>query len=163
VGALGVSRGPRALGTTAGRTVSGNGTGAVPRSGGSADLSAALAGLVYRGGLNYSGADTLGITASDGRLTTSQDVTITVTSAAQQAAALQAPVAALQAAGVLTKGQAHALAVQLHLTGHSGDAAEVEGFLDHVRKLVGEGVLTPEQADTLLGPGQTLLLSVTRR
>jgi hypothetical protein len=91
VGALGGSRGTLTVGATAGRTVTGNGTGAVTLSGGIADRNAALAGLVYRGTLNDSGADTLGITASDGSLSTTASVSLAVKSAARQADALLGP------------------------------------------------------------------------
>src|SRR5262249_37911122 len=98
--ALAVSHGKLTLGTTAGLSVSGNGTGKVTLSGSIADLNTALLGLLYRGSLNYSGADTLSITVSDGSLSASGSVAITVKSAAQQAAALQAQVAALRDTGV---------------------------------------------------------------
>src|SRR5262249_44243941 len=106
---LSVGHGRLTLGTTAGLTVSGNGTGAVTLSGGAAALNAALAGLAYRGGLNYSGTDTLSIGVSDGGLSTSASVAISVKSALQQAADLQAQVRALQAAGALNGPQANGL------------------------------------------------------
>jgi hypothetical protein len=43
-----------------------------------ADINAALEGLVYRGGLNYEGADTLSVVVDDGTDTASGDVTITL-------------------------------------------------------------------------------------
>lgn len=49
-------------------TVRGNGTGAVTLIGSTANLNAALANLVYRRVLNYSGGDTLCLTVSDGSL-----------------------------------------------------------------------------------------------
>src|SRR2546423_568083 len=55
---LQVSHGTLTLGSTAGLSVSGNGSGAVTLAGNLADLNAALAGLVYRGILNYGGPDT---------------------------------------------------------------------------------------------------------
>src|SRR5262249_8925925 len=93
-------------GTTTNLTVTGNGSGAVTLIGTIADLNSALETLVYRGDLNSSGGDTLVLAASDdfgSGLSTS--VAITVKSAAQQAADLQARVSALKAAGVLNKGQ----------------------------------------------------------
>src|SRR5262249_2008126 len=69
-----------------GVSVSGSGTAKIVLTGGVAELNAALAGLVYRGTLNYSGADTLKVTASDGAsLSASGSVALTVKSAAQQA------------------------------------------------------------------------------
>ena len=76
-------------------TAAGNGTSTVTLSGNVADLNAALATLVYRGSLNYSGSDTLTVTADDGALETSGSVAITVLSAAQQAANLRALVQSL--------------------------------------------------------------------
>ena len=63
--------------------------------GSTADLNAALATLVYRGGLNYSGADTLSLTLGNGSFSSNASVAITVMSAAQQAADLEAQVNAL--------------------------------------------------------------------
>src|SRR5262249_5090333 len=83
---LNVSHGTLTLGTTTDLTVTGNGSNSVTLIGTTADLNAALATLVYRGDLNYSGGDTLSLAASDGfgsGLSTS--VAITVVSAAQQA------------------------------------------------------------------------------
>jgi hypothetical protein len=51
----------------------------------------------------------------------------------------------------------------LNSNGTSGDIAKVQGFLAEVNDRLGEGVLTQARADALLGPGNTLLLSVTRR
>src|SRR5262249_1296506 len=76
------SHGKLTLGTTTGLTVTGNGTGKVTLSGSIADLNTALASLVYRGSLNYSGSDTLNIGVSDGSLSTSGSVAISVKSAA---------------------------------------------------------------------------------
>jgi hypothetical protein len=114
-------------------TVSGNGTGVVTLIGSTANLNPALASLVYRGSLNYSGADTLQITANDGSLSASPDsVAINVVSAAQQAADLQAQVSALQTAGVLNQGRANSLIVKLNLRGNSGDVGKVQAFLNEV-------------------------------
>jgi hypothetical protein len=161
---LAVTKGKLTLGTTAGLTVTGNGTARVTLSGGIAELNAALASLVYRGGLNYSGPDTLTVTVSDdGGLSASKAVAITVKSAAEQAADLQAQVAALRDAGVLNGGQANALIVKLNLKGNAGDIGKVQSFLDQVRDFLRAGILTQERADSLLVPGNILLLSVTRR
>ena len=132
-------------------------------SGGIADLNAALATLVYRGSLNYSGDDTLSVMADDGSLRANGSVALTVKSAAQQAADLQAQVAALHSAGVLNKGQANMLTTDLNLKGTGGDVGKVQQFLADVTSLWSDGVLTQTQADVLLGAGNVLLLSVTRR
>src|SRR5262249_7792856 len=78
---LHVDHGTLKLGTTTGLTTTGTGTGSVSLFGTVADLNAALATLVYRGVLNYSGSDTLSITASDGSFNTSGSVSVTVKSA----------------------------------------------------------------------------------
>jgi hypothetical protein len=160
---LAVGHGTLTVGTTTGLTVTGNGSRAVTLSGSIDLLNAALATLVYRGVLNFGGDDALTVTADDGRLSTSKSVAIHVKSAAEQAADLQARVAALQAAGVLNKGQANSLTVKLNLKGNNGDIGKVQAFLDEVQADLKAGLLTQSQADALLGPGNTLLLSVTRR
>jgi hypothetical protein len=100
---LQVSHGSQTLGSTAGLIISGNGSALVSLSGSLFNLNTALAGLVYRGVLNYSGADMLNVTASDGSLSSSGSVAITVKSAAQQAADLQAQINAMRDAGVLNQ------------------------------------------------------------
>jgi hypothetical protein len=45
-----------------GAVIGGNGTGTVTLSGSAAQISSALAGLSYRGNLNFNGADTLTVT-----------------------------------------------------------------------------------------------------
>src|SRR5262249_40885165 len=87
----------------------------------------------------------------------------TVESPAQQAADLQAQVAALQKAGYLNKGQANSPVVKLKLKGNNGDIGKVQAFLDEVQADVAAGILTPAQAAPLLYYGNILLLSVTRR
>jgi hypothetical protein len=162
---LAVGHGTLSLGTTAGlTTVTGNGTGNVTLIGTTADLNAALASLVYRGSHNYSGGDTLSLTATDGGVSaTPASVAITVESIAQEAADLQAQVGVLQAAGVLNQGQANSLIVKLNLRGNNGDVGKVQAFLNEVLADVNAGILTQAQADALLGPGNILLLGVTRR
>jgi hypothetical protein len=160
---LNVSHGTLMFGSTPGLTALGNGTGSVSLSGSIAKLNAALAGLVYRGALNYNGADTMNITASDGTQSASGSVTITVKSAAQQAADLQAQVTALKNAGALNAGQANALIVKLDLKGNNGDVGKVQSFLNQVAALRLAGILTQAQADALTAAGNVLLLSVTRR
>jgi hypothetical protein len=158
---LAVGHGTLTLGTTAGLTVSGNGSGAVTLSGSIAALNAALASLLYRGLLNYSGADMLSVSVSDGSLSTNGSVAISVKSAAQQAADLEAHVNALVASGVLTSGQGEAL--NLNLRENNGDAGKVQAFLNQVAAFLNGGILTQAEADVLLHLGNNLLLSVTRR
>jgi hypothetical protein len=157
---LSVGHGTLTLVTTTGLTVTGS---SVTLVGSMNDLNAALASLTYLGDHDYSGADALNVTVSDGSQSTSNSVAITVKSIAQQAADLQLQVAALQAAGVLTQGQANSLIVKVNLKGNHGDVGKVQAFLDEVSDLLSAGILTPAQANALLGPGNILLLSVTRR
>lgn len=159
---LAVSRGKLTLGTTAGLTVTGNGTGAVTLSGSIANLNSALASLVYRGNLNISGTDTLNVMVSDGSLSTSGSVAIIVKSAAQQADDLKGKVEALQVAGVLNRSQANKLLQSLNLNGKRSDEKKVSDFLKAVEDLRKKGVLTKAQSDPLLELGSILLLSVTR-
>jgi hypothetical protein len=72
-------------------------------------------------------------------------------------------VTALRTAGVLNGGQANSLIVKLNLKGNNGDIDKVQSFLDHVREFLAASILTQSQADGLLGPGNVLLLSVSRR
>jgi hypothetical protein len=72
-------------------------------------------------------------------------------------------VAALQAAGVLSQGQANSLIVKLNLKGNNGDAGKVQAFLDEVQADVTAGILTQGQVAPLPYYGNILLLSVTRR
>jgi hypothetical protein len=154
---LTVRDGTLTVASTAGLTATGNGTAAVTLSGSISDVNAALAGLVYQGNLHYSGSDTLGITATDGSLSTPASVAITVQSVAQEAANLQDQVNALYAAGVLNKGQANALTVKLRLQDNGGDSGRVQSFLNQVDAWLANGILTAAQADPLLAAGQTLL------
>jgi hypothetical protein len=160
---LAVSHGTLTLGTTAGVIVSSNGSGTVSLSGSIANLNAALAGLLYRGTLNYSGTDTLSVTASDGSLSTNGSVAITIKSAAQQAADLQTQVTALHTAGVLSNGQTNTLIGELTVMGNHGDVNRVQQFLLDVSRFLHSGYLTQAQADALSGPGNVLLLTVMRQ
>src|SRR5262249_36269913 len=92
---LAVGHGALTLGTSNGLAVTGNGSGSVSVTGSTADLNAALATLVYRGGLYFSGADTLNLTAGVGSISSKAGVAISVVSFAQQATNLQGQVAAL--------------------------------------------------------------------
>jgi autotransporter-associated beta strand protein len=160
---LQASHGILLLETVAGLTTSGIGTSSVSLFGSQAALNDALAGLIYRAAPNYSGPDTLGITASDGLDSSSANVAIRVKSLAEQAAELQAAVNALGAAGVLTKGQANSLVVKLNLLGNNGDIGRVQSFLSELEALRRAGVLSPNQADSLLGAGNILLTGLNRR
>ena len=61
-----------------GPTVSGNGTGTLTLSGTQAQINAALATLKYTGNANYNGTDSLTVTTTDGSLTDTDTVGITV-------------------------------------------------------------------------------------
>ena len=82
----------------------------------------------------------------------------------QQAADLEAQVDVLAAApgSKFNQGQANALKSHLKLKNNNGDSAKVQQFLKDVAGLASAGILTQAQADALSGPGNTLLLSVTR-
>jgi hypothetical protein len=161
---LSVGHGTLTLGTTNGLTVTGNGSGSVTLSGTTTNLNAALANLVYRGSHDYSGSDTLRLTATDsGVSATPASVALTVVSIAQQATNLQAQVSALQSAGVLNQGQANALIIKLNLTGNNSDIGKVQAFLNTVQNDLSAGILTQAQANVLLYWGNILLLGVTRR
>jgi hypothetical protein len=88
---------------------------------------------------------------------------ITIESVAQEAAALQARVGAMQTAGVLNKGQANSLIVKLDLKGNNGDIGKVRAFLSEVAADLNAGIPTQAQAEVLLSWGNILLLSVARR
>lgn len=160
---LQVSHGTLTLGTANGLTVGGNRTSTVTLSGSQADLNAALAGLLYRGDLNYSGPDMLSVAVSDGFEIASATVAIRVRSLAEQAADLQAQVAALWSAGALNKGQANSLLTKLDLKDNQGDIGRVQALLNEVDALVQAGILSPAQADALRGPGNILLTGLRRR
>jgi type VI protein secretion system component Hcp len=158
-----VGHGTLTLGTTTHLKVTGYGSGRVTLFGAVNDLNAALKSLAYRDSLNYGGPDTLSLTANDGSVGASASVALTVKSAAQQAADLRAQVNALRDAHVLSDTQAQTLNALLDLKGNVGDIGRVRVFLTTVTLYRRLRVLTQAQADALLGPGNTLLLSVTRR
>ena len=158
---LGVSHGTLTLGTTAGLTTAGNGSGSVTLTGTTAALNAALAGLAYRGGLNYSGGDTLSLALGNGSFSWSAGVAIAVVSAAQQVVNLQAQVNAMLVAGRLTSGQGEAL--NLNLRDNNGDAGKVQAFLNQVNGYLSGGTLTRAEADALSTAGNVLLLGAARR
>jgi hypothetical protein len=160
---LAVSSGTLALGTTSSLTVTGNDTNSVTLNGSIADLNVALASLVYRGNLNYSGGDTLQIAASDGSLSTNDSVVIAVISATQQTSDLKTQVTALRTSRVLTKRQANKLLDHLKLKGNTRDPGKVQKLLTGIANLGNKGVLTQAQQDALVGPANILLLSVTQQ
>src|SRR5262249_39331642 len=142
-----------------GQTISGS---AVTLSGSIIDLNAALASLVYRGSLDYSGADVLHIHVSDGILDSFADVNITVLSAQEQATRLQGQIDALRG-NVLTNGQANSFDVKLDLNDNAGDIGRVNAFLNQVQACRNAGIFTEALAEALAGAGNNLLLSLTRR
>jgi Ca2+-binding RTX toxin-like protein len=76
---LSVTNGRLTLAQTTGLTsVSGDGTATVVLSGSLTNVNAALNGLTYRGNLNYEGTDTLTVETSDGALSDSDQVQITL-------------------------------------------------------------------------------------
>ncbi|WP_048657433.1 beta strand repeat-containing protein [Sinorhizobium fredii] len=75
---LSVSSGKLTVGTGGGLTVNNNGTNTVTISGTLAQVNAALATLSYLSNANYSGADTLTVVTSDGVLSDTDTVAITV-------------------------------------------------------------------------------------
>ncbi len=158
--ALRVSHGKLTLGTTGGLTVTGNGTGSVTAVGPTANLNAALAGLNYRGSLNYFGNETLSVTLSNNGISFNASVAINVVSIAQQDNALQAQVKALQTAKILAVQQASILLADLILHGNSGDIGKIGSFINDVHGYVNSDVLTQTQANALLGPANILLLGL---
>ena len=75
---LTVASGTLNVATGGGATIGGNGSGTVTISGTAGQINTALAGLSYRGNLNFNGADTLTVTTSDGALNDTDTVPITV-------------------------------------------------------------------------------------
>jgi hypothetical protein len=75
---LTVTNGTLTLASIAGLTVTGNNSATVELTGSAASINAALEGLIYRGGLNYEGSDTLNIEVDDGVLTDTESVAITL-------------------------------------------------------------------------------------
>jgi hypothetical protein len=165
---LSVGHGTLSLGTTSTLSVSGSG-GTLKLVGSTSDLNAALATLTYLPAHDYSGPDALSVGVNDSGRSASGRVTITVKSITQQAADLQAKVLALTVPPAPNvppphnAGQANSLIVKLNLIGNAGDIDKVQSFLTQVQDFLAAGILTQTQADSLLGPGTTLLLSVTRR
>ncbi len=88
---------------------------------------------------------------------------LTVLSVDDQLAILRARVIAFRSECVLTRGQAHSLLARLNLKGNDRDVHKVEAFLKKVHSQARAGIFTQVQADSLLGPGSILLLTVQRR
>jgi hypothetical protein len=72
------------LAVAAGGTIGGNNTASVTVSGTIANINTSLAGLIYTPAADYDGPDTLTVLTSDGTLTDSDTVAITVTAAAAE-------------------------------------------------------------------------------
>lgn len=83
---LAVGRGTLTLGSTAGVTVTGDGTGSVTITGSPADITAAINGLRYANNPDYNGSDTLTMTSSDGIATTTARLALNITPVADIAA-----------------------------------------------------------------------------
>ena len=81
---LSVSHGKLAVSAGDGATISGNNTGSVTISGTLAQVNAALLGLAYTANAGYSGSDTLTVATSDGTLSDTDTVSITVSAPANQ-------------------------------------------------------------------------------
>ncbi|MDD5373141.1 MAG: Ig-like domain-containing protein, partial [Sulfurimonas sp.] len=79
---LSIGNGILSLGSTGGVTVSGNGTGTVVVSGTALQINAALNGLSYTPTADYNGAASLSIVTSDGTLSDSDTVAISVSAVA---------------------------------------------------------------------------------
>ncbi|WP_178130441.1 Ig-like domain-containing protein [Reyranella sp. CPCC 100927] len=76
---LTVTSGTLTVATGGGAGITGNGSGTVTITGTAADINLALAGLTYRNTADYNGPDTLTVSTSDGVLTDTDTVGITVT------------------------------------------------------------------------------------
>jgi CTP-dependent riboflavin kinase len=81
---LSVTNGTLTVAAGGGAAIGGNGSGAVTISGTAAQINNALATLSYRGNLNFNGADTLTVTTSDGSLSDTDTVPITVNAVSDQ-------------------------------------------------------------------------------
>jgi hypothetical protein len=122
-----------------------------------------LALLTFVPNLNFSGAVTFEYNATDGALFAANParITLNILSAQQQAEATSQTVQALVSTGVLTSGQGRALSINLQ--NNNGDAGKVRAFLNKVQAFFDAGILNQYQANALLEPGNSLLLSVSRR
>ncbi len=128
---LGVTQGTVTVTLSGGATISGgaNGSGTLTLSGTQADINATLASLSYQGTLNYTGADTLTMTSTDGNSATDVDVVgITVTGVND------APVNTVPGAQVVAEDTA------LGISGISVN--DVDGNLSTVQLAVTQGTVT---------------------
>ncbi len=128
---LAVTQGTVAVTLSGAATISAgtNGTNTLTLSGTQADINATLASLSYQGTLNYSGADTLTMTSTDGNSATDVDtVGITVSSVND------APVNTVPGAQVVAEDTA------LNITGLSVN--DVDGNLSTVQLAVTQGTVT---------------------
>ena len=138
-----------------GAAISGNGTSTVVLTGSAAQINAVLGGGVsYVGG---AGSTSLSVVTSDGGITVTKLVSITILSTQQQAANLTAAVCQLKADGTLTKGDTTPLLNWLKLKGNNGDASRIQSFIDEVNGLVSSGSLTAAEAAPLLEMANNLL------
>ena len=143
-------------------SVTGTATAMVEVSGTAANVNAALATLSYQGMLDFSGGDVLSVTAIDGSFFTQESVTINVVSISAQATNLQAQIAALQSANVLSATLVTTLDSTITLQGNSTDLVRVAAFLKEVSVLETSGILSAAQASALLVSGDALLLGLQR-
>jgi len=79
---LTVAHGTLGVVTGGGATIAGNGSGTVTLSGTAAQINAAVASITYTPVADFNGSDSLGVATSDGSLTTSSSVALTVTAVA---------------------------------------------------------------------------------
>jgi Cadherin-like domain len=120
-----------------------------------------LNNLVFVPAPNFSGVVMFQYSASDGDLYASPaTITLNIRSAQQQTEDLDEIIQAMVSAGTLTSGQGEALT--LELKENNGDPGKVQAFLNAVQGYINGGILTQDQADLLLGPGNILYLSVSQ-
>jgi Ca2+-binding RTX toxin-like protein len=79
---LTVAHGTLGVVTGGGAAIAGNGSGTITLSGTAAQINAAVASITYTPVADYNGSDSLGVATSDGSLTTSSSVALTVTAVA---------------------------------------------------------------------------------